>query len=105
MKAEFRIYGTVFGLDEATAGRLVAQLPLEGVGWDQGVLDIDHEGPWADHEAAAEIIAAALPPGARGSLDVIDNAAWSLTRYSLGPACVAVKTMDLNDVLDGVRTS
>lgn len=99
----YRIYGTVRGIPEERAARLMAELPFEGVSYTNGVLDIDHEGVWVDVEAALDLIVNCVGEDGRGGVDVIDNLEWQITRYTLRPGGYSSRTLDLDNVLDGVR--
>ncbi len=103
VKHAYRIYGTVRGIPEGKAARLKAELPFEGVSYTNGVLDIDHEGVWVDVETALDLIVHCMGEDGRGGVDVIDNLEWQITRYTLKQGGYSSRTMDLDNVLDGVR--
>lgn len=104
MKPVFRVYGLIRGLSAAAARELAARLPFAGVRPSGEAFDIDHEGAFVDVAEAAATIAAALPPGATASLDVIDHEAWTVSRYRIAPGRVEARTFGVDDVLDPVRT-
>ncbi|EPR42673.1 hypothetical protein dsx2_2590 [Desulfovibrio sp. X2] len=103
MQAAYRIYGTVKGIPAEALARLRAELPFDSVGYTNGLLDIDHEGPWVDVDAALDLLVAVMEEGGWGGLDVIDNLEWQITRYTLRPGGYSSKSFDLDNVMDSVR--
>ena len=95
-----RIYGEVRGLSVDAWERLAPECPFETADYADGVLSIEHEGRWADVDPFMDDVAAALAPGGGGHLDVIDNEAWTITRYALSPGVCRSQSFGINDVLE-----
>jgi hypothetical protein len=103
MKPDYRIYGRARGLsrDDVAWLQEYAPFPLE---YQDGWLDVDHEGGWVDVEPFLEALSRVLPQGGTASLDVIDNPGWTITRYTATPEGVKSSCFDLDNVLESVRT-
>lgn len=99
-----RIYGEVRGLTDAVWAELSGECPFEAAVYKDGVLAIEHEGGWVDADSFMEIVAAALAPGGEGHLDVIDNEAWTITRYTLAPGKCASHLFNIDDVLENTKS-
>lgn len=103
MKADLRVYGEARGLaPEAWAG-LASDCPFEGANYRDGVLEVEHEGRWVDADAFLEALASALSLGGEGHADVIDNEAWTITRYVLTPGKCASQVFGIDDVLEHTK--
>lgn len=101
---DMRIYGEVRGLPAAAWERLAPECPFETAAYADGVLSIEHEGRWADVDPFMDDVAAALGPGGEGHLDVIDNDAWTITRYVLSPGRCRSQVFGINDVLENTKS-
>jgi hypothetical protein len=99
-KENYRLYGSIKGLRDEDAKRLVAELPLDEVKFADDELDFEHEGPFVDMDTVLELIASVLNPGTEGRFDYIDNLEWVLTRYTASGTSLTSKRVDLNDALD-----
>jgi hypothetical protein len=67
------------------------------LGFEDGVVVIEHEGGPIDHEAIVAALAAGLGEGGWGWLDVIDHQANMLHRYQVENAEIHVVHRDLDD--------
>ncbi|WP_428562772.1 MAG: hypothetical protein ACP59X_22280 [Solidesulfovibrio sp. DCME] len=104
MKPDLRVYGQARGLSpEAWAG-LAAACPFEGAAYADGVLEIEYEGRFLDADSFLEALCDALSPGGSGHADVIDNDAWTITRYGLSPGRCTSQTFGIDDVLENTKS-
>jgi hypothetical protein len=101
---DMRIYGEVRGISNAAWAELAPDCPFAEAVYEGGVLTIEHEGRWVDADAFMESVAAALAPGGEGHLDVIDNEAWTITRYQLAPGKCASHLFNIDDVLENTKS-
>jgi hypothetical protein len=99
-----RLYGEVRGLSETAWAALAPDCPFEGAVYAGGVLAIEHEGGFVDAESFMEAVAGAMGPGGEGHLDVIDNEAWTITRYTLTPGKSIFQSFNINDVLENTKS-
>jgi hypothetical protein len=95
-----RVYGEVRGLAAAAGAGLAAVCPFETAEYADGVLALEHEGRWADVDGFIDALAAVTDAGCHGHLDVIDNDAWTITRYVLAAGKMTSQTFGINDVLE-----
>lgn len=104
MKPDLRVYAEARGLTpEAWAG-LVADCPFEEAVYAAGTLEIEYEGRFVDADSFLEALCAALSPGGSGHADVIDNDAWTITRYLLSPGKCASQAFGIDDVLENTKS-
>jgi hypothetical protein len=103
MKPACRVYGEVRGLSPEAWTRLAPACPLESAVYRDGVLEFEHEGGWVDADGFLEALAQALSPGGEGHADVIDNDAWTISRYVLAPGRASSETFGLDDVLEHTK--
>jgi hypothetical protein len=99
-----RIYGEVHGLADAVWAELSRECPFEAAVYEGGVLAIEHEGRWVDADAFMETVAAALAPSGEGHVDVIDNEAWTITRYTLASGKCSAQLFNIDDVLESTKS-
>lgn len=103
MKPAFRVYGEVRGLSAEAWTRLAGECPFESALYNEGSLEFEHEGRWLDADGFLETLVQALSPEGAGHADVIDNDAWTITRYVLGPGKVASQQFGIDDVLENTK--
>lgn len=103
LEPALRVYGEVRGLDRAGWEALVAVCPFDEARYADGVLSLTHEGGWVDAEALVRALAASVGPDGEGDLDIIDNAAWTFTRYRLTPGNFTKQCFGIDDVLEHTK--
>ena len=101
---DMRIYGEVRGLPAAAWATLAPECPFAAATYAADVLSIEHEGHWVEVEPFMESVVAALRPDGEGHLDVIDNEAWTITRYTLGPGKCVSQSFGIDDVLENTKS-
>ncbi|MHC1791377.1 hypothetical protein [Solidesulfovibrio sp.] len=97
---DMRVYGEVRGLTGAAWAGLAGECPFETADYADGVLALEHEGRWADVEGFMDALAAVIDAGVSGHLDVIDNEAWTITRYRVEAGKMTSQLFGINDVLE-----
>jgi len=97
-----RLYGTLFGVDHDDTIDLQPYLsPCSLEQAADGSLEFVFEGIFPDDiEDFLDVLRSRLPDHARGHLDLIDNDAWCLFRYSFTRHSISRETMNLDDYLD-----
>ena len=101
---DLRVYGEVRGLSEAAWAGLAGECPFETAVYADGVLSLEHEGRWVDAEGFLDALAAVVGPKGEGHCDVIDNDAWTITRYGLAPGKCTSQTFGIDDVLENTKS-
>ena len=104
MKPDLRVYGEVRGLAPEAWARLAPQCPFETADYRAGVLGMEHEGRWVDAETFLEALARELSPGGDGHADVIDNEAWTITRYVWDDGKWKSQSFEIDDVLESGKS-
>ena len=97
---DLRVYGEVRGLSEAAWAGLAGECPFDTADYADGVLSLEHEGRWVDAEGFLDALAAVVGPEGEGHCDVIDNDAWTITRYVLQAGKMSSQQFGINDVLE-----
>ena len=97
---DLRVYGEVRGLTEAVWAGLAGECPFETADYDDGTLTLEHEGRWVDAEGFLDALAEVAGPGGDGHCDVIDNEAWTITRFIMTDGKWTSQTFGINDVLE-----
>lgn len=100
---DYRIYGRIRGLLQDAAARLAAEAPFEVARAGAEGLEIEHEGRYVDVEEFLARAVMLLGEGGDGDVDVIDNEAWTITRYALRPGAFEAVSHGLDDVLDHTK--
>ncbi len=100
MKPDYRVYGEARGLAPEAWAALASVCPFEEADYRDGTLAFEYEGRWVDADGFLEALAEALSPDGEGHADVIDNDAWTITRYVLSPGTCESRTFGIDDVLD-----
>ncbi|QLA15116.1 hypothetical protein [Desulfolutivibrio sulfoxidireducens] len=98
-----RVYGRIRGIGREVAALVAAEAPFDTVEMEADGISFEHEGRFVD---AREFVARAvgfLPEGAEGDVDVIDNEAWTITRYALRGGAFEVTRHGLDDVLEHTK--
>ncbi|MFU2211036.1 hypothetical protein [Solidesulfovibrio sp. C21] len=103
MKPAFRVYGEVRGLSPAAWAALAPECPLESAQYQDGRLAFEHEAGWVDAEGFLEELARALSPDGAGHADIIDNDAWTITRFTLTPGKAMSQQFGIDDVLENTK--
>ncbi|NLY40074.1 MAG: hypothetical protein GX055_00410 [Desulfovibrionales bacterium] len=96
----FCVYGHLTGLDQASL-RLCQEL-LSGYECtaQDSVLDFIHEGHYIDAQADLDALVAALPPTARGIIDIIDHMEWEMFRCTVRDKALHTERIALDNALD-----
>ena len=97
---DLRVYGEVRGLTEAAWASLAVECPFETADYAAGVLTLEHEGRWVDAAEFLEALAGGTGAGGAGHCDVIDNEAWTITRFVLADGKWSSQTFGINDILE-----
>jgi hypothetical protein len=100
---DFRIYGRIRGLSPDVAVKLAAEAPFETARAEAGGIEIEHEGRFVDVEEFLARAVSLLPEGGDGDVDVIDEEAWTITRYALRPRGFEAVSHGLDDILDHTK--
>lgn len=103
LEPALRVYGEIRGLDRAAWEALAGVCPFAAARSAAGVVSFTHEGGWVDAEAFVQAVAAALGPDGEGDVDIIDNAAWTFTRYRLIPGNIEKQSFGIDDVLEHTK--
>ncbi|MEA4836461.1 MAG: hypothetical protein VB133_15225 [Anaeromusa sp.] len=103
MKPDLRVYGEVRGLPPEAWAALAPDCPFEDVAYADGELAFEYEGRFLDADSFLEALCEALSPGGGGHADVIDNDAWTITRYALAPGKCDSQTFGIDDVLENTK--
>lgn len=103
MKPAFRVYGEVRGLSPEAWAALAPGCPLESAQYRDGTLAFEHEAGWVDAEGFLEELARALSPDGDGHADIIDNDAWTITRFTLSPGKAISQQFGIDDVLENTK--
>lgn len=99
----YRIYGRIRGLAPEAARELAAIAPFDTARAGAGGIEIEHEGRYVDVEEFLARAVALLSEGGDGDVDVIDEEAWTITRYALRPGDFQAVSHGLDDVLDHTK--
>ena len=91
------------GLGEAAWAALSGGCPFETATYEAGVVRFEHEGAYVEAEACLRELAGALGPDGEGHADVIDNEAWTVSRYRIFSGNFEKQTFDIDDVLEESR--
>ena len=97
---DLRVYGEVRGLTAAAWAGLAGECPFETVEYADGILALEHEGRWVDAESFLDALAGVAGATSAGHCDVIDNEAWTITRWVLEGGKWSSQTFGINDVLE-----
>ena len=101
MKADIRVFGELIGLDDTSIG---IELPFDSVRHEDDKLVFEHEGLlFEEIEDTLKRMQKALGPHGSGWVDIIDNRAWTLSRYSLTRSQLEVQHHRVDDYLDRYR--
>lgn len=101
MKADIRVFGELIGLDDTSIG---IELPFDSVRHEDGKLVFEHEGLlFEEIEDTLKRMQQALARHGSGWVDIIDNRAWTLSRYSLTRSELNVQHHRVDDYLDRYR--
>lgn len=101
--SDYRVYVQVWGLGEEQTKTLMADSPFETAVIQDGALVMEHEGGWIDVEATVKDLAAILPEGGEGYVDLIDNQDWTVTRYAIFSGRYDAVTYSCDDVLEHTK--
>ena len=97
---DLRVYGEVRGLTEAAWAGLAGECPFETADYAAGTLALEHEGRWVDAEEFLAALAGVAGANSAGHCDVIDNEAWTITRWVLNGGKWSSQRFGINDVLE-----
>ena len=97
---DLRVYGEVRGVTDAAWASLAGDCPFETAEYADGTLSLEHEGRWVDAASFLDALAAVTGANGSGHCDVIDNEAWTITRYALDSGKLSSQTFGINDVLE-----
>lgn len=100
---DVRIYGRIRGLAPDVARELAALAPFDTATAGPDGIEIEHEGRHVDVEEFLARAVAALGEGGDGDVDVIDEEAWTITRYALRRGAFEAVSHGLDDVLDHTK--
>jgi len=99
MRKGVRIFGEFRGVSPEAFDKLEEKLDFDEVGYDDGVVVVEHDGPYEDIEDVVMFVMDAMDDGFESNLDVIDHDENILTRFVIEADGFRSKQMNIDDVV------
>ncbi len=102
LKRHMELLGDVDGIEPEALERLAKVLPDREVTYLEGVrrLHFEYEAPFIWAEDIVDALSKEMTPDGEGRLDLVDNEAFTVTRFQITPGSYTQKTVSINDILD-----
>ncbi len=95
-----RLFATITGITDENLRQLLVKFPLDEAELEGRTLYISHDAAYFFIEDFMDHLEQLLDSDATGQVDLYDYGDWTLTRHRVGPEGLAVKVVNLNDVLE-----
>ncbi|BBD08106.1 uncharacterized protein DFE_1380 [Desulfovibrio ferrophilus] len=105
MRRGIRIFGEFRGVSEEAFGKLDELLDFDEVGYDEGVVVIEHDGHYEGIEDVVLWVMDAMDDGFESNLDVIDHEENILTRFVIEADGFRSKQLNIDDVVQAYPNS